>query len=363
MSTPVSDNIQSIWYTRCPVPTPLGIAAHLGWLDDEFARDGITVRSLQEAQHAALRASHVEHTLDNSFRQGGSIPALWARSAGADTRVIALTWVDEAQAIVALPDSGIRTARDLRGRRIGLPKRAGERIDIFRAAALRGFLSVLELEGLTVQDIELVDVAATGLREPAGAGALPAASFSNPGSVSSRRLYSAEIAALVRGEVDAIYVKGSLGLESAYLIGARIVVDIGFHPEPKVRINNGSPRPLTVNATTLERHPEIVSRFLARVIDVDGWAREHKQEVLGYLGRDTGSGDDWLRLGYGDDVHRRLRTDLDEASVAALDDFKRFLVDYDFLPNDFDIHAWVDPRALAQSHRFTTVPERVSRPT
>lgn len=361
MSTTLSDNIQSIWYTRCPVPTPLGIAAHLGWLDDEFARDGITVRSLQETQHAALRASHVDHTLDNSFRQGGSIPALWARSAGADTRVIALTWVDEAQAIVALPDSGIRTAKDLRGRRVGVPKRDGERIDIFRAAALRGFVSVLALEGLSVRDVELVDVAATNLREAAPAGALPGATFSNPGSVRSRRLYSAEVAALVRGEVDAIYVKGSLGLESAYLIGARVVVDIGFHPEPKVRINNGSPRPLTVNASTLERHPDIVARFLAQVIDVDGWAREHKHEVLGYLGRETGSGDDWLRLAYGDDVHRRLRTDLDEGSIAALDDFKGFLVEWGFLPADFDIHAWVEPRALEQSHRYTNAPASVIR--
>ncbi|MDR8038829.1 hypothetical protein KPA99_35310, partial [Burkholderia cenocepacia] len=75
-----------------------------------------------------------------------------------------------------------------------------------------------------------------------------------------------------------------------------------------------SPRPLPVNASTLERHPDIVSRFLARVTDVEGWAREHEHEVLGYLGRETGSGHDWMRLAYGADVHRRLRTDLDEAS-------------------------------------------------
>ncbi|MDI9654450.1 hypothetical protein QM306_40215, partial [Burkholderia cenocepacia] len=38
----------------------------------------------------------------------------------------------------------------------------------------------------------------------------------------------AEAAALVRGDVDAIYVKGSLGLETAHLIGAQPVIDIGF---------------------------------------------------------------------------------------------------------------------------------------
>ncbi|MDN7440810.1 ABC transporter substrate-binding protein [Burkholderia cepacia] len=346
MSITASHHVQSIWYTRCPVPTPLGIAAHLGWLDSEFAGDGITVRALQENQHAALHRAHVDHSLDNTFRQGGSIPALWARASGADTRVVALTWVDEAQAIVALPETGLKRPRDLRGRRIGLPRRDGERIDIFRAAALRGFVSVLSLDGLGPADVEWVDVPASNLRAPVSTPLTRDAAFSHPSSLSSRRLYAAEAAALVRGEVDAIYVKGSLGLETAHLIGAQPVVDIGFHPDPQIRINNGSPRPLTVNASTLERHPDIVRRFLARVTDVEGWAREHEQEVLGYLGRETGSGHDWLRLAYGTDVHRRLRTDLDEASIAALDDFKRFLVEWRFLPADFDVRAWIDRRAL-----------------
>jgi ABC-type nitrate/sulfonate/bicarbonate transport system substrate-binding protein len=350
--TTTTDPIQSIWYTRCPVPTPLGLAAHLGWLDQEFTHDGITVRSLQETQTASLRASHIDHTLEHSFRQGGSIPALWARAAGADTRVIALTWVDETQSIITTPESGIRSVKDLRGRRIGLPVREGERIDIFRAAALRGFISALALEGLSLDDVGRIDVPATSVRDGASFVASRETTFSNPSSVTSRRLYAAEAAALVRGEVDAIYVKGSLGLETAYLIGARTVIDIGFHPDPKVRINNGSPRPVTVNAATLEERPDIVARFLARVLDVDGWARDHRQEVLAYLGRETGSGEDWLRLAYGEHVHERFRTDLDEASIVALDDFKRFLVEWGFLAHDFDVRAWIDARALTLAERL-----------
>ena len=34
---------QTLWYTRCPVPTAWSLAVHLGWLDEEFADDGITV--------------------------------------------------------------------------------------------------------------------------------------------------------------------------------------------------------------------------------------------------------------------------------------------------------------------------------
>jgi hypothetical protein len=58
-------------------------------------------------------------------------------------------------------------------------------------------------------------------------------------------------------------VKGALGLETARLLGARIVADIGFHPDPKVRINNGTPRTLTVDAGLIDEHPDLVARFQA----------------------------------------------------------------------------------------------------
>ncbi|HHT8907329.1 TPA: ABC transporter substrate-binding protein, partial [Burkholderia cenocepacia] len=100
----------ALWYTRCPVPTALGIAVHRGWFDEEFGPDGIALHSLQETADADKRESHFDHSLPHSFRQGGNIPALWARARGADTRVIGLSWTNEFQAIVTLPERGIRTA-------------------------------------------------------------------------------------------------------------------------------------------------------------------------------------------------------------------------------------------------------------
>ena len=87
--------IDTLWYTRCPVPTPLGLAAKLGWFDAEFAADGIAVKSLREVGDAALQESHYDHHQNYSFRQGGSVPAIWARSLGRRTRVIGLNWIDE----------------------------------------------------------------------------------------------------------------------------------------------------------------------------------------------------------------------------------------------------------------------------
>ena len=351
MSITASSNVQSIWYTRCPVPTPLGIAAHLGWLDSEFAGDGITVRALQESQHAALHHAHVDHSLDNAFRQGGSIPALWARAAGADTRVVALTWVDEAQAIVALPESGLKRPKDLRGRRIGLPRRDGERIDIFRAAALRGFVSALSLDGLGPADVEWVDVPASNLRAPVSTPATRDAAFSHPASLSSRRLYAAEAAALVRGEVDAVFVKGVEGLETVHLIDAQVVIDLGAHPDPLVRIGNGTPRTLTVDRALIDARPDLVSRFLSVVVGAGDWAARHPAETVAYIGRETRASDEWVRYAYGADVHRHLETGLAQTSIDGLVAFKDFLVEWGFLEQDFDARAWIDPAPFTRIDR------------
>lgn len=50
MSNP---GLQQLWFTRCPVPTATGLAYKLGWLEQEFAPDGIAVATLQEQPPAA----------------------------------------------------------------------------------------------------------------------------------------------------------------------------------------------------------------------------------------------------------------------------------------------------------------------
>jgi len=333
--------IDTLWYTRCPVPTPLGIAAQRGWVDEEFKKDGISVRTLQDEVDPNVRESHFDHRLANSFRQGGNIPAIWARAAGRETRVIGLTWTDEAQVILTLPKSDVRSLDDLKNKRLGVLTNPTASIDFWRATTLRAYTAALKLVNLSEKDVEFVDLARKA-----------APPVAQRGWVRTRDAQdSPEVAALLSGEVQAIFTKGSRGLELADAIGARILFDVGQHPDPKVRVNNGSPRTLTVDAELLDKNFDLAVRLVERVLQAGQWAADNPREAIRYVAKETYSSEEAVERAYGKNVGEHLRTDLEPSSIDALSDFKDFLFQWGFLKADFDVKDWIDPRPLAQARK------------
>jgi ABC-type nitrate/sulfonate/bicarbonate transport system substrate-binding protein len=334
--------LETLWYTRCPVPTPVGIAVQLGWIEEEFKRDGIKLGSVRDSVDRSVRESHFDHKLENSFRQGGSVPAIWARAAGRQTRLVGLTWTDEAQVILARPESKIRTIKDLKGRRLGIATRPNDIIDFWKATTLRAYLVALGLEGLTDKDVELVEIPRTEN------------SFDNPRGLAGQGPGAdqlLEVKALQEGKVDVIFHKGSRGLEVADAIGAQVVFDVWNHPDPRARANNHSPRTFTVDAALADNHPDVVARVVRRVLQAGQWAEDHQAEATAYVAKETGSSERWVQAAYGKDVHKHLKTDLEERSIAALVDFADFLADRGFLPQRFDVRGWIDSRPLAAASK------------
>lgn len=332
-------NIDTLWYTRCPVPTPLGIAAQLGWIERELRSEGVQVRTLQDETDPSLLESHFDHNLDNSIRQGGNIPAIWARSRGRQTRVVGLTWTDEAQVILVRPESNIQSVKDLAGKRLGVATRPNDSIDFWKATTVRAYVAALGAHSLTEQDVTLVELPR---EERSGVGPIPRRARNDAQDTKD----SVEAQALLRGDVDAIFHKGSRGLELADAIGARVLYDVGNHPDPRVRINNGSPRTFTVDAGLLERDLPLVVRLVKQVILAGRWAEEHRNDAIAYVAKETRSSEGAVRRAYGQDVNKHLKTDLDESSIVALADFTSFLHRWNFIPNNFDVREWIDPRPL-----------------
>lgn len=336
-------NLDTLWYTRCPVPTGLGIALQKGWLEESFRANNTVVKSLRESNDKAVRESHFDHTLQNSVRHGGNIPAIWARSAGRDTRVLGLSWADEVQLILTLQDSGIKTPKDLRGRRFGLPKWDNVQIDFSRAQAVRGLENALRLDGLEVSDVELVDYVIT-----VGQSDAPAERVGGTQIFGGRRSggQARELVGLLRGEVDAIFLKGASAAHLANLFGLHTVIDTGSHPEPLIRANNGTPRTLTVDRNLTDNHFDAAVRIVEQVIRAEEWAWVHPEETRQFLARESNSSEFWVTAAYGTDAHLRLRTNLNEASIIGLQDFAHFLHRWKFIPNAVDVREWIDARAL-----------------
>ena len=266
----------TLWYTRCPIPTAAGIAVQTGMLAEEFAPDGIEVRSLSASASRRVHESHFDHTQPDSFRHGGNVPPIWSRSRGADTAVVALSWTDEYQSIIALPESGIAAPADLKGRRIGLPARVNDQIDFYRSMCLRGTLHALALAGLDERDVRFVKI-------PVEENYIGATSQSQTGQLWSgahrARRSRAEAFALVRGEIDAVYTSGALGLFLRDFLGARDIVDLGFHADPAIRCNNDQPTVLTVSGPLARERPAHVARFLGKCPRAAGPACAHRRDA------------------------------------------------------------------------------------
>lgn len=278
-----------------PAPTVVGLAARLGWLD---------------AGPLAERARWL--------REDDNVTALHARSAGRPARLVGLTWIDGYQGVLALPGAGIAEPAQLQGRRLALPARAdgdgdgAERADVARAAASRGFHAATGLACLFSDEYHLTDVEVDG-DEPA---------------------YAAETAALLRGEVDAIYVAGEAGRAAAERIGAVAVVDLGAHLDPAVRVNATTPGVITVDEQLLRREPEAVTELLATLLRAGAWAERQPAAIAAAYGTRG--------------IEQQFHVDLSAHKLGALAAQGDFLRRHGFLADGgADVTAWVDPGPLA----------------
>lgn len=337
-------SLETIWYTRCPVPTAFSIALQLGWLDAEFASDGIVLRSLASSTEASVRQSHFSHSQANSVRHGGAIPPLLARQRGSDLRIVGLSVSGFTQRVLALKESGIRNVRDLAGKRLGIPCRINDPIDFARATALRGFDLALKQGGLLAGDVLLVDVKeerrfVDDTTPDTGRSATLWDASSNFG------FQRAAAFALLRGEVDAIFAHGASSVTLQSFLGATVVAEWDLSDDLASTVNN-QPFPLTVSGTLVDDRPDVVARLVARVREAAAWAREHEREAKRIIASETGLPEEIVDRAFGPNVHAQLDIDLAPRLVNALQALHDDVLLRGFLHVPVDLEAFIDRRPL-----------------
>ncbi len=346
--TAARPKIDRLWYTRCPVPTVSGIAQHHRWLQRAFHDVGVTLDSIRSSPDRSVRESHFRHSLAGSFREGGNVPPIWARSRGQDTVVLAITWVDEAQWVLVRPDSDITNAGQLRGRRLGLPKSEdAQLVDVARAESLRGLLTALQIADVPRDAVQFVDI--------------PEARWSlsdRDGPLAQRRHPGTE--ALLAGEVDAIFVKGA-GVTVALERGLRPVLDLNEQADPLLRISAGSPRPVTVDRQTLLEAPDLVQLYLAVLQRTSLWAEDHPDDVVRTVAAETQATEEAVRRAFGSVLHRSFTPVLSDLHRRALREQHDWLLAEGFINRGFDVEAWIDPAPLSRANRVALRPGIVGR--
>jgi ABC-type nitrate/sulfonate/bicarbonate transport system substrate-binding protein len=335
--------IDKIWFTRCPVPTATGLAYKLGWLEQEFKPDGISIGTLQEVG-GELARHHYDHELATLIREGGNLFAIPARAQGAKTRLVGLTWIEEWQSILVRPGSDIHSPADLKGKRLALPAFRPADIaenkrgrSIARGMSLHGYKGALASAGLTLDDVRLVEIGGAVLNGAASARR------ENQG-----RLWEG-LEPLINGEVNAIYVKGAAAAEAARKAGAVVGIDLDKLPERRFRVNNGTPRPITVHEDFLENHFDLLVRFLTQTLRAAEWAKTHLADVQAILQAETRAGAEGVKEAYRDGFHLSLAPDLSRERVELFRQQKDFQLIHGLLDRDFDFDAWLDFRPIEEA--------------
>ncbi len=350
-TAPIPSGADEVWYTRCPIPTAFEVALGTGLFDEEFSGGGLTWLALAESPDPDVHRSHFTHRKARSFRHGGNVPAIYARSIGADTRVVGSSWLRTRYTLLTRADSPIESVADLRGRRILVPRRRGADIDFWAASTLGVIETALATAGLALDDVELVE---RDGREDLIPGA-------DDASVDARLRWTLENASriqrdvlmpLASGDVDAVTSQASLSEQLRALTGARVLFDQADHPELLGRINNGFPDLLTVSGAFLEEHPETVARVIARLLQASWWARRNPRATFDLLADRLQVPGALLAATWGDDIGAHLDLTLPDGLEAVLAHQRDHLLRHGFIGSDVDIAGWIDPAPLRRARQI-----------
>ena len=333
----------TVWLSRGPFPTGTAIALDQGWFEEAFGAFGYKVKTLQDSREPALRSQHFYHDIKTLIREGGNVHPLWTRAdnlkrEGRDhTVVVGLTWHDEVQVLLGRPGA----THSLRGKRLGLSRAAGE-IDVWRAMALRAYDTALKLEGLTFDDVVLTDVQAPPLQ------------WQNQNRIGGTGSQVTE-KALLDGEVDVVFVKGSNAVLFQQTHGLEVILDLNRLDDPTLRVNNGTPRPITVHRHLLDDHPHLVKTHLQVLNAAALWAQSHEETVAGVIATETTTTADSVRRGYGPRFTGSFDVNLNPARVDALQSQADFLFHHKLIDAPVNVSDWIDiaPLLAAKAEPIT----------
>ncbi|RLA16183.1 MAG: hypothetical protein DRQ60_05055 [Gammaproteobacteria bacterium] len=342
---------RTIYYTRCPVATATGIALETGQFEKEFGDGPNQFHNIKELGRDKMLQSHFDHHLDNSVREGGAIPPIWARSRGADTALLGLTFVQDSLAFLVRADSDIHNFNDLADKRCSLPLHPKLLTDFMRANTERGFLCALAEHDMAPEAVNFVDtIIDNDFKDAANPDA--GSDKVKGGKQFEATMFDHELQALMDGEVDVIFIKNVQPARLMRLYGdkLRVIYDLLDAKNPD-HIINGNPRIITISRNVVDEDPELVTRYLQVLVRSAHYGSNHQAKTARIWAREIGVEVEDIYNSYRGEFHTSVWPSLSDATLRRLRVQIDFLCDKGYLENDVDIDQWMVADLLREAYR------------
>ena len=349
--------MKECYYSNCPVPNAFIIAIRM--FEQELADRGVRFSLLPSSNSS----THFAGDLDAYFRLGGEIPPLITqglRAPGSIT-LIGLTRLRGMQGLFVKNDSEIATPADLKGKRVAMAYNARMLLDGFDRAAylamnpwdqtmvglgmweLRCIQSTLALAGLTTDDVELVAVknpwSITLEEAEAATTHSPRDLFKDTSTAEG----NPQVAALLNGDIDAMFSFLPYAAELAQRGEARIIRNLVPRTEDDYMSTFG------VSTALVKNHPEVVQAVMDVTVMAAKWAAEHPYETAEIHAENLRVSPESFWIAYGPKYHKHLVPSLGPKDLATLNQTQEFLVNHKVLESAVDVAKWSDDRFLNQT--------------
>ncbi len=343
--------VRPLWFSRCPVPSAFALAWRGGALEPGTGvPEGWRLQALQAVADRDVHQAHYDHRWPDLLRHGGNIPAIVARARGARTRVVALSYLWQAQKVLVLPSSPLHAPADLRGRRLHLTRRPAEFADhrylslraIYEAALAEAGLSAHDVQWVIAdRDDSYVDARARQRTHREGHDPVPQPT---PGDG------ALALQALLRDEVDAVACAGPTALEWQAQLGLRCVFDAGADDTPAA--NNSQPLVFAISESLLRDQAALVEQVLLASLRAHADAASSRwglARARRWVAAELAQPEHLVVEAFGQRFVDSLALGFNPAHVEALRRQVAYLHRQGAIAEPFDVDDWLDPGPLARA--------------
>jgi sulfonate transport system substrate-binding protein len=241
----------------------------------------------------AINEAYASGQLD--FAIYGDVPAITLKAKGVDTKFILTQYQLNDAGLLVLPNSSFNAVADLKGKKVAVQK---------GSYMHRTLIKMLEANGLTLNDIDFVNLTATD--------ALPA---------------------LLAGSIDATLVSGTHTAKSVLNGNTRLLYSCKGHDDWK-----GS-ETYTVLKKYADENADVVQAVIDAVLKAKEYELKNPEETKDIYGKSSYGREVFTYLYQNDEFASLL---LDDAAVKQYQDVADFLLENQLIGAKLDVKTWAD---------------------